>query len=83
MLFQAKLVKGCLGILVNSESIRFFPYPPDGHGYIVSNRDLILLKEGGKLNDLLIDWYLEYRHRECGEESKKNMSIFSTFFFGN
>ncbi|GFN85785.1 sentrin-specific protease 6, partial [Plakobranchus ocellatus] len=63
--------------------IRLLLYPPPpARGISITTEDLMCLTEGEFLNDVVIDFYLQYLYKEkLSEENQKRTHIFSSFFY--
>ncbi|CAG5126353.1 unnamed protein product, partial [Candidula unifasciata] len=64
-------------------SVRLLQYPPPpARGLPITTEDLFCLTEGEFLNDVIIDFYLQYLYQEkLTEENRKRTHIFSSFFY--
>lgn len=58
-------------------------YPPEGKGGIsINTEDYMCLAADQYLNDVIIDFYLQYVQREClTAEQRPKTHVFSTFFY--
>ncbi|GFR76499.1 sentrin-specific protease 7 [Elysia marginata] len=63
--------------------IRLLLYPPPpARGISITTEDLMCLAEGEFLNDVVIDFYLQYLYKEkLSEANQKRTHIFSSFFY--
>ncbi|BFZ24876.1 hypothetical protein BsWGS_27915 [Bradybaena similaris] len=64
-------------------SIRLLQYPPPPAKRLsITTEDLYCLTEGEFLNDVIIDFYLQYLYLEkLSEENRRRTHIFSSFFY--
>ncbi|XP_005090611.1 uncharacterized protein LOC101864041 isoform X2 [Aplysia californica] len=69
--------------LFDVPSVRLLQYPfPPARGIPITTEDLYCLTEGEFLNDVIIDFYLQYLYEEIlNEENRKRTHIFSSFFY--
>ena len=71
----------CSGSAVEDHT-KLLEFPPDGKDrIIVTLADFKTLEHDTFLNDIIIDFYLQFLHDKLPEEDKKTVHILSTMFY--
>ena len=71
----------CSGSAVEDHT-KLLEFPPDGKDRLtVTLADFKTLEHDTFLNDIIIDFYLQFLHDKLPEEDKKTVHIFSTMFY--
>lgn len=80
---QSQEQPGSIAANLGPMTERVLFYPQKGKGRISINRvDYKCLGHGEYLNDVIVDFYLQYVHRECmTPEQREKTHIFGTYFY--